>query len=202
MPDLTRQQAVMYWLYSLDDADLDALITAVQAGKNVSDSAAAEPAPPGGGGGLNSIWIPGSAFAGNASGFGSPGGAGEMAAFTFGAGQNTFGIASVIIPGDWAEFDVKYYVVGNDSFDDRHFVFESNYQLVDIDAVLDGDTNPFTVDFLNNGIVGSLNFALAATIENPGGATLFQLKIRSNNATQGVTGAIHLIGVLLEKVEA
>ena len=51
MPDLTRQQAVMYWLYSLDDADLDALIAAVKNGKNISDAAS------GGGGGAGTGFV-------------------------------------------------------------------------------------------------------------------------------------------------
>lgn len=151
-------------------------------------------------GGLNSVWVPGSAFVGDANGFGSPGGAGEYAAMIYPAGQNRYAIASIIIPIEWPSFQVFLFLSSTDADTQHRYLLEGNWGLFGAGDTLNGDLNPFITDIQNAGS-GALALGTAIQeVDNSDGYDFFQLKIRSNNATNEIAGETHLIGALLRLI--
>jgi hypothetical protein len=146
------------------------------------------------------VWISGANFAGNATGFENPGGAGNYVSYDFPQGQNRYGVADVAIPAGWNTFSITYFVSNTaDANLANHYIFESSYQLAGQGSVLSPTVVAHDQSFLNTG-VNALVVGLVTPNITVGGARLLNYLVRSNNATQEVVGIISLIGLLLTRV--
>lgn len=154
----------------------------------------------GGGGSLNEVWISGANFQGNGNGFESPGGSGNYVAYDFPAGASRFAVADIAIPTGWLTFSVTYFQASvTDANTAHHFIWESTYQLAGSGTVLAPTTVSHPQSFLNTGVNG-LAIGVATPNITVAGAKLLNYLVRSNNATQEVTGVVSLLGILLTKV--
>lgn len=155
---------------------------------------------PSGGGGVNEVWISGANFQGNGSGFESPGGAGNFVSYDFGGGLNRFAVADIAIPSGWLSFSLTYYQSASaDANTAHHFIWESTYQLAVSGTVLSPTTVSHPQSFLNTG-TNALTIGVATPNITVGGAKILNYLVRSNNASQEISGVVSLLGILLTKV--
>lgn len=153
-----------------------------------------------GSGGLDEIWLSGANFAGNAAGFGSPGGAGNLVSYNYTGGVNRFGIAELAIPSSWTTFNVIYFVSSPDANNTHNFIFESSYQLVTDGTVFNAAAVAHPQSSLNTGGAEALTSFTAIPNITRGTAKILNYLVRSNNATQEIAGEIRLLGLLFTKV--